>query len=44
MTILLETEFSIGDMVKSRLDGEYIYIVNNYCIIHVDRTGTCCGV
>jgi hypothetical protein len=40
MTILLETEFGIGDMVKSKLDGEYTYIVNSYCIINVDKTGT----
>jgi len=26
MTILLETPFEIGDMVKSRLDGEYTFV------------------
>ena len=43
MTILLETPFEIGDMVKSRLDGEYTFIVNNYCINNVDKSGTAVG-
>ncbi len=40
MTILLDTPFNIGDMVKSRLDGEYTYIVNNINITAIDSNGT----
>jgi len=40
MTILLETEFQIGDIVKSRLDAEFTYIVNNFTITAIDESGT----
>jgi len=40
MTILLETEFQIGDIVKSRLDAEFTYIVNNFTIMAIDENGT----
>jgi hypothetical protein len=40
MTILLETEFSIGDIVASKLDEECTYIVCNINILQVDSNGT----
>ncbi len=40
MTILLETPFEIGDMVKSKLDSEFKYIILNYTITAVDGSGT----
>lgn len=41
MTILLDTPFNIGDVVCSKLDNEYTYIVNSFNIHCIDQNGVC---
>jgi hypothetical protein len=41
MIICLDTPFNIGDIVCSKLNKEYTYIINNFNILQVDDSGTC---